>query len=158
MPSKSKTQQRLFGQAWAVRSGKLSREDAWPSAIKIADSDMTDKAIKDFAETSHDNLPEKKRRRKRAVKEAVMTFESFRAIYESKNFNANSVVRELVALEVDLETAEKVAKHISKYWNRIYQDGGFDKDTFWVKEVNDLFNVDADLLYHAIVDTGIIDE
>jgi len=80
MPSTSKKQQRLFGQAWAVRSGDLSREDAWPSALKLADSDITDKTLKDFASTSHDGLPEKKRKRKSRIKKNegyVMTFESF---------------------------------------------------------------------------------
>lgn len=48
MPSKSKSQQRLFCMAWAVRKGELSRKDASEEVLKIADSDMTDKEIKDF--------------------------------------------------------------------------------------------------------------
>jgi len=77
MPSKSKKQQRLFGQAWAVRKGELSKSDAWPSAVKIADSDISDKDLLDFATTVHDGLPEKKRKKKRVKESYVKTFESF---------------------------------------------------------------------------------
>ena len=48
MPSKSKSQQRLFCMAWAVRKGEISRKDVSAEVLKIADSDMTDKEIKDF--------------------------------------------------------------------------------------------------------------
>ena len=51
MPAKSQAQQRLFGMAWAVRKGEMSRKDASEEVLKIADSDMTDKEIKDFAKT-----------------------------------------------------------------------------------------------------------
>lgn len=72
MPSKSKRQQRLFGQAWAIRIGELDRDSAWKQAIKIADSDMTDAQIKDFAKTKHQDLPELIKK-----ESIIMTFESF---------------------------------------------------------------------------------
>ena len=51
MPAKSQAQQRLFGMAWAVRKGEMKRKDAPEEVLKIADSDMTDKEIRDFAKT-----------------------------------------------------------------------------------------------------------
>jgi len=48
MPSKSKSQQRLFSMALAVRKGKLKRSDVYDAVLNIVDSDMTDKEIEDF--------------------------------------------------------------------------------------------------------------
>ena len=58
MPAKSKSQQRLFGMALAVRRGDMKRSDVWKEVLDIVDSDMTDKEIEDFAKTKHDNLKE----------------------------------------------------------------------------------------------------
>ena len=51
MPAKSRAQQRLFGMALAVRRGNMKRSDASEEVLKIADSDMTNKEIEDFAST-----------------------------------------------------------------------------------------------------------
>ena len=59
MPAKSKSQQRLFGMALAVRRGEMKRGDVWREVLDIVDSDMTDKEIEDFATTSHKGLKEK---------------------------------------------------------------------------------------------------
>ena len=48
MPSTSKSQQRLFCMAYAVRKGDLARSKVTQSVLDIADSDMTDKEIQDF--------------------------------------------------------------------------------------------------------------
>ena len=48
MPSTSKSQQRLFCMAYAVRKGDLARNKVTQSVLDIADSDMTDKEIQDF--------------------------------------------------------------------------------------------------------------
>ena len=58
MPAKSKSQQRLFGMAIAVRRGELKRSDVEDSVLDIVDSDMTDKEIEDFASTKHKGLKE----------------------------------------------------------------------------------------------------
>ena len=58
MPSKSKSQQRLFGMALAVRRGEMKRSEVWKEVLDIVDSDMTDKQIEDFAKTKHANLKE----------------------------------------------------------------------------------------------------
>lgn len=49
MPSKSKSQQRLFGMALAVRRGELKRSEVGKEVLDIVDGDMTDKEIRDFA-------------------------------------------------------------------------------------------------------------
>jgi hypothetical protein len=63
MPSKSKSQQRLMGAAYAYATGKNKEV---PEYIKkVAKSFMKSgkkkgkKSLKDFAETKHKNLPEK---------------------------------------------------------------------------------------------------
>lgn len=48
MPAKSKSQQRLFSMALAVRKGKLKRAEVYKSVLEIVDSDMTNKEIEDF--------------------------------------------------------------------------------------------------------------
>lgn len=58
MPAKSKSQQRLFGMAYAVRKGEMKRSDASEEVLDIVDSDMTDKEIEDFAKTKHKGLKE----------------------------------------------------------------------------------------------------
>ena len=58
MPAKSKSQQRLFGMALAIRKGEMKRSEADDSVLDIVDSDMTDKEIEDFAKTKHKNLKE----------------------------------------------------------------------------------------------------
>jgi CO dehydrogenase/acetyl-CoA synthase beta subunit len=63
MPSKSKTQQRLFGMAAAYKSGDLETEDLPEDLIdkikNIADN-MSKEEIDKFAKTKHKNIPEKK--------------------------------------------------------------------------------------------------
>lgn len=58
MPAKSKSQQRLFGMALAVRRGDMKRSEANKAVLDIVDSDMTNKQIEDFATTSHKGLKE----------------------------------------------------------------------------------------------------
>ena len=58
MPAKSKSQQRLFGMALAIRKKEMDRDDASEEVLKIVDSDMTDKEIEDFAKTKHKGLKE----------------------------------------------------------------------------------------------------
>jgi hypothetical protein len=61
MPSKSKTQQRLMGVAYAVKSGSMQLSDVdanYKDKVKDLVDDMTLKQLKDFAETKHDGLPE----------------------------------------------------------------------------------------------------
>ena len=48
MPSKSKSQQRLFCMALAVRKGDLKRSEVDDSVLNIVDSDITDKEIEEF--------------------------------------------------------------------------------------------------------------
>lgn len=58
MPAKSKSQQRLFGMALAVRRGELKRSEVDSEVLDIVDSNMTNKQIRDFASTKHKNLKE----------------------------------------------------------------------------------------------------
>ena len=56
----SKDQQRLFGIVHAIQKGELSPSEGTPEARKLART-MKKKDVKDFAETKHKGLPEKKK-------------------------------------------------------------------------------------------------
>lgn len=79
MPSKSKTQQRLMGAAYAFATGE--NKDVPASAKKVAKSFLKGaktekqkktaiKKLRDFAKTKHQGLPEK-------LEENVMSFSDF---------------------------------------------------------------------------------
>ena len=57
MPSTSKSQQRLMGQAYAYKKGELKSSEVSAEIKELADN-MTLKQLKDFASTKHDGLPE----------------------------------------------------------------------------------------------------
>jgi hypothetical protein len=58
MPAHSKSQQRLFGMALAVRRGELDKSKVDQKALDIANGKMTDKQIRKFAKTKHKGLKE----------------------------------------------------------------------------------------------------
>lgn len=69
MPSTSKSQQRLMAQAYAVKTGTLTPSDIDPryrKSIVSLSKKMTEKQLKDYAETKHKGLPND-------VDEAVIT-------------------------------------------------------------------------------------
>lgn len=73
MPSKSKSQQRLMGLAYAYKTGEVKAKDLNPEyadEIKKLAKSMTEKQLKDFAKTKHKNLPER-------VEERIKRFDSF---------------------------------------------------------------------------------
>ena len=59
MPAVSPEQQRLMGQAYAIKTGKLDPKDLDPKyrdqIVDLADS-MSEKDLKDFAETKHSEM------------------------------------------------------------------------------------------------------
>jgi hypothetical protein len=61
MPSVSKSQQRLMGMAYAVKSGDMELSDidpAYRDKVKSLSDGMTKKDLKKYAATKHDGLPE----------------------------------------------------------------------------------------------------
>ena len=61
MPSVSKSQQRLMGVAYAVKSGDMELSDVDPAyrdKVKSLSDGMTKKDLKKYASTKHDELPE----------------------------------------------------------------------------------------------------
>ena len=55
MPSKTDSQSRAFRMAYAVRKGKLKRSEVTKSVLDIADSDMTDKQLRDFFDVEEES-------------------------------------------------------------------------------------------------------
>jgi hypothetical protein len=58
MPATSQQQQKLFGLALSVKIGETPRSEVSDEVLNIVDT-MSEKKIKDFAETSHKGLPTK---------------------------------------------------------------------------------------------------
>jgi hypothetical protein len=58
MPATSQQQQKLFGLALSVKRGETPRSEVSDDVLNIVDT-MSEKKIKDFAETSHKELPTK---------------------------------------------------------------------------------------------------
>lgn len=76
MPAKSVAQQRLMGQAYALKKGDIELKDLDPEyrdEIKALADGMTTKQLKDFAETKHKGLPNKVKENMSHIK----TFESY---------------------------------------------------------------------------------
>ncbi len=73
MPSKSKSQQRLFGMALAVRKGELKRSEVGKEVLEIVDGKMTDDEIRDFAEKRTSD-------KEHNVKESEMTDDEKRVV------------------------------------------------------------------------------
>ena len=92
MPSVSKTQQRLMGQALAYKRGEIKAKDLNPDyadEIKKLAKSMTEKQLKDFASTKHKNLPEK-------VKESnVMSFDSFNEAHKQINHKDQNLSKDM---------------------------------------------------------------
>ena len=61
MPAKSKSQQRLFGMAYAARKGEIPKSDLPDDVEDVVNSKITTKDIKKFAKTKHKGLPERLR-------------------------------------------------------------------------------------------------
>jgi len=78
MPAKSRSQQRLFGMVHAYNKGEFHGSRALRSRIAALSRHISDSDAKDFAETPHAGLPEKKKE-KRA--QAVVRPETVQAIY-----------------------------------------------------------------------------
>ena len=125
MPSKSKTQQRLMGQAYAYKTGDLKAKDLnqdYANEIKKLAKSMTKKQLKDFAGTKHKGLPEK-------IEERIMRFDSFiKENYTFEDFTLSDMemVKELyeeglvdikqIAIETDLseETVKQILHTLRK--------------------------------------------
>ena len=88
MPSVSPEQQRLFGQAYAIKTGKLDPKDLNPKyrdqIVDLADS-MSKKDLKDFAETKHSEM-------KKESKEMtnILSFNDFTNENEGIELNENA--------------------------------------------------------------------
>lgn len=124
MPSTSIAQQRLMGQAYALKTGELKSSDLDPKYRKqIEDlaASMSEKDLKDFAETSHKGLPQK-------VKESykmnnyIPTFESF--INESidvkywADYNTDTSGQGKKEHEVKSKDFEDTFEDAVVYWNQ----------------------------------------
>ena len=60
MPARSKSQQRIMAQAYGIKTGDIKPSDLDPrykKAIMSLSKKMTEKQLKDYAETSHKGLP-----------------------------------------------------------------------------------------------------
>jgi hypothetical protein len=78
MPSKSKSQQRLMGLAYAYKNGDIKSKDLdsrYADKVKELSKSMSLKDLKHFARTKHEGLPEK-------VEETILRFDQFNKLFE----------------------------------------------------------------------------
>lgn len=89
MPAKSKSQQRLFSMALAVRKGDLPRSKVWKAVLDIVDSDMTNKEIEDFTVLKESNKYRTMKSLSEYMVEAMVSeaFQAFASTAESSGSN-----------------------------------------------------------------------
>lgn len=124
MPSTSIAQQRLMGQAYALKTGELKPSDLDPKYRKqIEDlaASMTEKDLKDFAETSHKGLPQKVKENY-TMNKHIPTFESF--VNESidvkywEDYNTDTSGQGKKEHEVKSKDFEDTFEDAVVYWNQ----------------------------------------
>lgn len=114
MPSKSKSQQRLFG--WVHACQKGTAKNCPPNISKIAGS-ISNKDAEDFAKTKHKNLPEKKKKK----------LKTYREFLEEQSFqeNLNAAQKGMASTIItDPAQARELAKQagvpVEQYYKIIY--------------------------------------
>jgi hypothetical protein len=124
MPSTSIAQQRLMGQAYALKTGELKSSDLDPKYRKqIEDlaASMSEKDLKDFAETSHKGLPQKVKENY-TMNKHIPTFESF--VNESidvkywEDYNTDTSGQGKKEHEVKSKDFEDTFEDAVVYWNQ----------------------------------------
>ena len=130
MPSTSIAQQRLMGQAYALKTGELKSSDLDPKYRKqIEDlaASMTEKDLKDFAETSHKGLPQKVKETY-TMNKHIPTFESF--VNEEVNEKIKSDFKPgdkvgLISISTKKKFDSGVVSNIQKDGNVVVVDTNF---------------------------------
>lgn len=130
MPAKSKSQQRLFGMALAVRKGEMKRSDVWKEVLDIVDSDMTNKEIEDFASTKHDKIKEHKSMKD--IKSYIKESAGRRPGDESIEINEEG---KYGYMYYDPNSG-LVSTYCMNSWKNLVDDFGEDED--WAKELEKL--------------------
>ena len=129
MPARSKSQQRLFGMALAIRRGEMKRSDAWKEVLDIVDSDMTDKEIEDFASTKHSKL--KEHRGMKDIKQYIN---------ESRGYSGQSAIYITEEGRYGYMYYDPNSGVVSTYcmnsWKDLVNDFGIDED--WAKDLEKL--------------------
>src|SRR6056300_17653 len=89
----SKAQQKLMGQAYALKKGDMKAKDASKEVKKLA-KDMSKEDLKDFASTKHKGKPEHVADKKKAKKESVELVDDFGEIVAAKKSAAQKKAQE----------------------------------------------------------------
>jgi hypothetical protein len=89
----SKAQQKLMGQAYALKKGDMKAKDASKEVKKLA-KDMSKSDLKDFASTKHKKKPEHVADKKKTKKESVELVDDFGEIVEAKKSAAQKKAQE----------------------------------------------------------------
>ena len=130
MPSTSITQQRLMGQAYALKTGELKSSDLDPKyreQIEDLAASMTEKDLKDFAETSHKGLPQKVKETY-TMNKHIPTFKSF--VNEEVNEKIKSDFKPgdkvgLISISTKKKFDSGVVSNIQKDGNVVVVDTNF---------------------------------
>jgi hypothetical protein len=91
MPATSQQQQKLFGLALSVKRGETPRSEVSDEVLNIVDT-MSEKKIKDFAETSHKGLPTKVETVVRNLVRETFREKVLRETVNTKNIGVDTVL------------------------------------------------------------------
>lgn len=103
--SKSISQQRLMGQAYAYKTGKIKEEDLnkeYADEVKSLAKSMTQKQLFDFASTKHKNLPKK-------IDRKIESFQSFNESVDQEQEKPVVKVKDLIEYLQSLDPEMKVS-------------------------------------------------
>lgn len=127
MPAKSKSQQRLFSMALAVRKGDLPRSKVWKSVLDIVDSDMTNKEIEDFTVLKESNKYRTMKSLSEYISEAMVSeaFQAFASTTETSGTNppmswddydrVDTMVHTILSDNLDDQVSTIGEKNVEKY-------------------------------------------
>ena len=127
MPATSKSQQRLFSMALAVRKGDLPRSKVWKAVLDIVDSDMTNKEIEDFTVLKESNKYRTMKPLSEYMAEAMVSeaFQAFASTTETSGSNppmswddykrVDAMVHAILSDGLDDQVSTIGEKNVGKY-------------------------------------------
>jgi len=114
----SQSQQKLFGVAYAVKTGKKQRDEVTSDVLRIVDT-MTVAEIKKYAQTKHDDIPSKIEETKRGKKSDPFKMPKFKKDSLNLLFSRNATDAEKKELNklktIIIDTNFKINKLLKKY-------------------------------------------
>jgi Arc/MetJ family transcription regulator len=132
MPATSQQQQKLFGLALSVKRGETLRSEVSDDVLNIVDT-MSEKKIKDFAETSHKGLPAKiEYKIRETVREIMRDAVIDELTNESNTIENQKMMKHRNKLEIKLSEIVNQFESVNEGKKRFYQQDGVGKSKYTI--------------------------